>query len=115
MADERVTELAREIASLIPEPPAAHDPFGYLAWEEIVLGAATRLGALGSDRRSAESLQGLLHISCVTGRLDAEALTTLAMVVQDAGTAAGEPLLQMSVDAWRHRTRSVEPVLARHV
>lgn len=114
MADETGTQLARKAASVIPEPPAAHDPFGYLAWEELVLCTATRLGALDADPVPARRASGLLHISPVTGRLDAESLTALAVVVQDDSTSAGAALLQMSVEAWRLRTRAMSPMLVRH-
>lgn len=112
MAGEHVKELARRTAAVLPEPPSADDPFGYLAWEELVLDAATRLGALQPGPVPVECPAGLLHLSPGTGRLDAEALTALATVMKDAGAAGGEALLQMSVEAWRLRTRSVAAALA---
>lgn len=115
MAGEQVTELARRTASVIPEPPGAHDPFGYLAWEELVLGAAARLGALSPAPAPTDWSQGLLDISPATGRLEAQALTSLAAVLYDGGTAAGAALLHMSVEAWRMRATSVAPALVRPI
>jgi hypothetical protein len=44
--DERMMQLAQRAAELLPVPPAAHDAFGYLAWEELVMSTARRVHQL---------------------------------------------------------------------
>ncbi|GAA1948191.1 hypothetical protein GCM10009798_04200 [Nocardioides panacihumi] len=49
MANERVEMLAEQAAALLPGPPAVHDAFGYLAWEDLILSAVRRLQSLADD------------------------------------------------------------------
>lgn len=79
MADESATAIARQAAELLPEPPAAHDSFGYLAWEELVLSTAHRLQRLLDDATLMTRPQATaLVLSPVTGRLDGASLLDLA-------------------------------------
>ncbi|TQC49224.1 hypothetical protein EEB14_11115 [Rhodococcus sp. WS4] len=115
MADERMMLMAGQVASLLPEPPAWHDAFGYLAWEELVLTAAQQLRAYlpdaafqGPVRRSP------LSFSPETGRLAAGSLTVLAaLLAHGVGTASCEALLLQATEAWQADSVAAAPVLAR--
>ncbi len=82
MTEIRVVELARKAAELLPEPPAAHDAFGYLAWEELVVSTARRLQWLLGDAAMAPSpvtgAATTLTLQPGTARLDGQALLTLS-------------------------------------
>jgi hypothetical protein len=87
--------LADEAARLIPEPPASHDAFGYLAWEELVVTTARRLSLIaGTDECSTAAITLTLR----SGRLDGRALLTLATLLTDpSDSQAGERALWEAV------------------
>ena len=76
-----MTTLARQAADLLPEPPAAHDAFGYLAWEELVVTTARRLAWIAGGDLGAIPAGDDLHRDAATDRLDAATLLALAAVV----------------------------------
>ncbi|RMB83799.1 hypothetical protein [Streptomyces shenzhenensis] len=79
MAYESATAVAWRAAELLPEPPAAHDSFGYLAWEELVLSTARRLQRLLDDTTLMTRPQAAaLVLAPGTGRLDGTSLLALA-------------------------------------
>jgi hypothetical protein len=79
---DRVLELARRAADLLPEPPAAHDAFGMLAWEELVLSTARRLQAhLDVATLLAPPTAPTLRRRPASARLDADSLITLAVLL----------------------------------
>jgi hypothetical protein len=79
VADEIAMAVARRAAELLPEPPAAHDSFGYLAWEDLVLSTARRLQRLLDDATLMTRPQAApLVLSPGTGRLDGTSLLALA-------------------------------------
>ncbi|WP_131831466.1 hypothetical protein [Pseudofrankia asymbiotica] len=80
--------VARRAAGLLPEPPAAHDSYGYLAWEELVLSTAQRLQRLLSHEALTTPPAASLALAPETGHLDAESLLTLAVLLAHDG----EPL-----------------------
>ena len=99
------TTLARRIAELLPEPPSPDDPFGYLAWEELVLTAAGRLG-----------LQARLHLRTLScrraGTPDSHRVTwqdliRLASLVEFGATPAAA---QQLLDDIVHRITASEPL-----
>ena len=99
MTEDCVVELARKAAELLPEPPAAHDPFGYLAWEELVVSTARRLQWLMPIAETASpalSSEGLT-LQPGTARLDALALLTLAGLLAAGDDAACEGALTRAV------------------
>lgn len=78
---ERVTDLARRAAELLPEPPPADDTWGYREWEALVLDTAARLAgvagvracvpaALGPRARQPVTWQELLVLASVVRRPD---------------------------------------------
>jgi hypothetical protein len=77
---ERVTVLAQRAAALLPEPPHEDDAFGFLAWEELVLTTARRIGDLAGD--------DLLKMSRACGTAPGSGITWQALVklavLQDA-------------------------------
>ncbi|MEX5635417.1 hypothetical protein [Parafrankia sp. FMc2] len=73
--------VARRAAELLPEPPPAHDSYGYLAWEELVLSTARRLQRLLSYETLATTPAASLALVPGTGRLDAEFLLTLSVLL----------------------------------
>lgn len=103
MADERMLAMARQVAPLLPEPPAPHDAFGYLAWEELVLTTARRLRPyVLDDDTTRHARLPALRFSPVTGRLGAESLATLAIVLaRDVDPASCEALLLDALAACR--------------
>lgn len=103
VADERVLAISRRVAPLLPEPPAPHDAFGYLAWEELVLATARRLRPyLADDEITSHTRLPALRFSPVTGRLGAESLATLAIVLaRDVDPASCEALLLDALAACR--------------
>lgn len=102
-----VATLAAEAARLLPEPPAGHDAFGYLAWEELVVDTARRLSHLGADC-AAEPVTLTPH----TRRLDGAALLSLATLVADAtDPEAGQRALWLAVTS--EDRASQEPGLLR--
>lgn len=115
MADERMMLMAGKVASLLPEPPASHDAFGYLAWEELVLAAAQRLRAYLPD----SAFQRPVRLSCLslspeTGRLAAGSLTALAgLLAHEVDTASCEALLLQATEAWQAAAATSVPALAR--
>ena len=115
MADERMMSMAGKVASLLPEPPASHDAFGYLAWEELVLAAAQRLRAYLPD----SAFQRPVRLSCLslspeTGRLAAGSLTALAgLLAHEVDTASCEALLLQATKAWQAAAATSVPALAR--
>ncbi|UGQ11096.1 hypothetical protein LO772_30530 [Yinghuangia sp. ASG 101] len=80
MAHESAVAVARQAAELLPEPPAAHDSFGYLAWEELVFSTARRLQHLLDDATlmTPPRQAAPLVLSPKTGRLDGASLLALA-------------------------------------
>lgn len=97
--------LARRIAELLPEPPSPDDPFGYLAWEELVLTAAGRLGA-----------QARLHLRVLSRRradapdshrVTSQDLICLASLVEFGATPAAA---QQLLDDIRHRITASQPL-----
>lgn len=103
MADERMLTMARQVAPLLPEPPAPHDAFGYLAWEELVLSTARRLHPyLPADEITSHVPLPALRFSALTGRLCAESLVTLAIVLaHEVGPVPCEALLLDALAARR--------------
>lgn len=100
MADERVTEVAQRAADMLPEPPAAHDAFGYLAWEELVLSTARRLQWLMElpPHNGPTGTPLDLALAPLAGHLDGTALLTLAALLWHAAdTGSCEALLARSV------------------
>lgn len=87
MTIERVTSLARQAAYVLPEPPAAHDAFGYLAWEELVVSTARRLAHLADIAPSTSShpSRGDVRLDPATGALDAASLLALSALLADTG------------------------------
>lgn len=81
VADERAMTVARRAAELLPGPPPAHDGYGYLAWEELVLSTARRLQRLLSHETLATPPAPSLALARGTGRLDAEFLLTLSVLL----------------------------------
>jgi hypothetical protein len=78
VVDECVLRMADRVAELLPEAPGAHDAFGYLAWEELVLSSARRIQArLDSATLLAGAPQGAVSLA----RLDGRALVTLAVTL----------------------------------
>ncbi|MFJ9390861.1 hypothetical protein ACIRON_18690 [Nocardioides sp. NPDC101246] len=103
MADERLMVMARQVAPLLPEPPAPHDAFGYLAWEELVLTTARRLRSyVPDDVTTSHTPLPTVRFSAATGRLCAESVTTLAVTLaRDVDTAPCETLLLDALAAFR--------------
>ena len=99
MTEVRVLEMARKAAELLPEPPAAHDPFGYLAWEELVVSTARRLQWLMADAEfaSPDAFPRALTRQAGTARLDAQALLTLAGLLATGDDTACEGVLTQAV------------------
>lgn len=99
MTEIRVEEMARKAAELLPEPPAAHDPFGYLAWEELVVSTARRLQWLMDDPEPSASvdLPVALTLQPGTARLDGQALLTLARLLATGDDTACEGVLTQAV------------------
>ncbi|MFC9552113.1 hypothetical protein ACFTWF_14775 [Rhodococcus sp. NPDC056960] len=114
MADERMMLMAGQVASLLPEPPASHDAFGYVAWEELVLTAAQWLRAYLPD----VALQGpvrrsRLSFSPETGRLATGSLTALAtLLAHEVDTASCEALLLQATKSWQSDSRTTVPARA---
>ncbi|MFJ3667392.1 hypothetical protein ACIPSE_13140 [Streptomyces sp. NPDC090106] len=100
MADESVMACARRAAELLPEPPAAHDSFGYLAWEELVLSTARRLQRLMDEAElRAHPQDTALALSPATGRLDAPSLLNLAArLTRDDGVHCADLLATAVTD-----------------
>ncbi|MGW5145744.1 hypothetical protein [Rhodococcus koreensis] len=120
MADERMMLMAGQVASLVPEPPAWHDAFGYLAWEELVLTAAQWLRAYLPDAAlQCPPRRSPLSFSPETGRLAAGSLTALAtMLAHEVDTASCEALLLQATTSWQAEARqavagTAVPALAR--
>jgi hypothetical protein len=100
VVDARVLELARQAAELLPEPPAPHDAFGMLAWEELVLSTARRLQAFLDDATLlAPPATTRLHCASASGRLDGASLITLAVLLIDADDHHCEALLHEALAA----------------
>ena len=99
MTEIRVEEMARKAAELLPEPPAAHDPFGYLAWEELVVSTARRLQWLMDDPEpyACVELPVTLTLQPGTARLDGPALLTLATLLATGDDSACEGVLTKAV------------------
>ena len=81
---DRMLTLVRRAAELLPGPPRAHDAYGFLAWEELVMDTVARIGELAGPelprlmRRSGARLPK-------DGVLDVRGLLWLAgMVVHDS-------------------------------
>ncbi|MBV6757447.1 hypothetical protein [Rhodococcus opacus] len=97
--------LARRIAELLPEPPSPDDPFGYLAWEELVLTAAGRLGA-----QARLHLGALSHHSAGTPdshRVTSQDLIRVASLVEFGATPAAA---QQLLDDIVHRITASVPL-----
>jgi hypothetical protein len=111
VADERVMVMARRVAPLLPEPPAAYDAFGYLAWEELVLTTARRLAPYLSAAVVDSPIRlPALRFSPASGRLDAESVATLAVLLaRDVDSASCESLLLDALDARRCGTDAPTP------
>ena len=103
MTEVRVVEMARKAAELLPEPPASHDPFGYLAWEELVVSTARRLHWLMGDAEpasrseSSAELPTALTLQPGTARLDGEALLVLAGLLATGDDLTCEGVLTQAV------------------
>jgi hypothetical protein len=98
VADERAQQVARLAAGLLPEAPPAHDAFGYLSWEELVLSTARRLQWLLDDATLLAPPRVCRPRPGVSGRLDGDALLTLAvLLVHDDSDAACAELLSEAV------------------
>lgn len=100
MTDQRVWGIARRAAELLPEPPAAHDAFGYLAWQELVLSTAQRLQWLldrDGIRTPCRDEPTTLTLTPRSDRLDADALLALTGLLANDDTAAGEVALARAV------------------
>lgn len=115
MADERMMLMAGQVAALLPEPPASHDAFGYLAWEELVLTAAQRLRAYLPDSALQRPVRlSPLSLSPETGRLAAGSLAALAsLLAHGVDTARCEALLLQATKTWQADAATSVPVLAR--
>jgi hypothetical protein len=87
--------LADEAARLLPEPPAGHDAFGYLAWEELVLSTARRLAQFGEFP---EHGAGRVALGTRSHRLDGTSLLSLAsLLVGHADATVAEESLSQAV------------------
>ena len=91
-----VATLADEAARLLPEPPAGHDAFGYLAWEELVVDTARRLALFSGGLGDLEPASDVLTLTPHTRRLDGRGLLSLATIVND-DPCAGERALWLAV------------------
>lgn len=58
---DQVSTMAQQAAMLLPEPPAAHDIDGYLAWKELVWSTAMRLSAIAGSSLGEASADLLDH------------------------------------------------------
>lgn len=87
MTIERVASLAHRAAEVLPEPPAAHDAFGYLAWEELVLSTARRLADLADSAPSTSSHPSRydVRLDPASGALDAASLLALSTLLGETG------------------------------
>jgi hypothetical protein len=107
----RVEEMAHKAAELLPEPPAAHDPFGYLAWEELVVSTARRLQWLMGDAEPSGSVElpVTLTLQPGTARLDGQALLTLARLLAAGDDTACEGVLTQAVTTCQGGSVRTEP------
>ena len=88
MTWNQATALAEQAADLLPEAPAEHDSFDYLAWEELVLSTARRLLWAAGGELNAQTHTP--RLDALTGRLTGTDLLALAALTADPTSCAGE-------------------------
>jgi hypothetical protein len=108
VTDQRLWNMARQAAALLPGAPSSHDSFGYLAWEELVLSTARRLLQFGADVPAGPPT---LQLEPVSARVDASALISLAGLLAARDDAACERALSdgVSVSRGEHTTPVATP------
>jgi hypothetical protein len=96
LQNEAAAALAQRAAELLVEPPEAHDAFGFLAWEELVLSTAARIGRIAGCALESPSDPGCEEEQPTTTSVTGAMLISLARLVRTRPELAGERLAALA-------------------